>query len=352
VSEQPAEVLDAQVIEEAPPVVPPLGELVPAGGNALAVTPQVQATELVERLAVIKQAADEAMTKGVDYGEIPGTKKPTLLKPGAEKLSVLFQLDVQIQNEKEWGPGDHLTVTSKAVAFHAPSGTRLGYGEGICTTRERKYAYRKKERACPKCGAEAIIKGKQEYGGGWVCWKKKDGCDAKFSDGDQSIEGQEAGEVENPDLPDLWNTVVKMAEKRARVDVVLAVTGASALFTQDIEDGPGVGATVPPQSNSGASKASTSSTGFNSDAQRNLFERVLGDAGFNTAGIAEVCDFVRSTKTKGEISKLIDAIKDKSTRTETADQLGRDAKEWTATQNPETPAPVDPPDTDGEEIPF
>jgi hypothetical protein len=47
---------------------------------------------------------------------------------------------------------------------------------------------------------------------------------------------KDAGQVDNPDLPDLWNTVVKMAEKRARVDAVLAVTGASAIFTQDAED--------------------------------------------------------------------------------------------------------------------
>ncbi len=283
-------------------------------------------------------------------GEMETTKKPTLLKPGAEKLSVLFQLDVQLQNEKEWA-GDHLTVTSKATAFHAPSGTRLGYGEGICTTRERKYAYRKKERVCPKCGAEAIIKGKQEYGGGWVCWRKKDGCDAKFSDGDQAIEGQEAGDVENPDLPDLWNTVVKMAEKRARVDVVLAVTGASALFTQDIEDGPTTGVTASRQAGSSQSKAATGSVGFNSDAQRNLFERVLGDAEFSKAVIAEVCDFVRSTKTKGEISKLIDAIKDKSTRTEATDRLAREANEFAATQNTETPPPAEPVEDDSS-IPF
>jgi hypothetical protein len=34
---------------------------------------------------------------------------------------------------------------------------------------------------CPKCGAAAIIKGKAEYGGGWVCFKKKGGCGAKFA---------------------------------------------------------------------------------------------------------------------------------------------------------------------------
>jgi hypothetical protein len=227
--------IDATVVEEHEPL--PAGQdLVRRDVPTLAVTPQIKAGELVERLAVIKDAMEKAMVDGVDYGKVPGTDKPTLLKPGAEKLGVLFQLDIQPDCEKTWGPGDHLTVVTRAVAYHAPTGARLGRGEGICTTRERKYAYRKQERTCPTCGAQAIIKGKAEYGGGWVCWKKRGGCDAKFPDGAPEIEGQEAGEIDNPDLPDLWNTVVKMSEKRARIDVVLAVTGASALFTQDLDD--------------------------------------------------------------------------------------------------------------------
>lgn len=229
------EIQDAEVVGQ---------ELVPVQAPALSVTPQIKAGELVERLSMIREAMNTAMVENVDYGKVPGTDKPTLLKPGSEKLGVLFQLDVQIKNEQAWGPGDHLTVTARATAYHAPTGARLGYGEGLCTTRERKYAYRKQERTCPACGAQAIIKGKAEYGGGWLCWKKKGGCNAKFADGAQEIESQEAGEVENPDLPDLWNTVIKMAEKRARVDVVLAVTGASALFTQDAEDLPQVGHTA------------------------------------------------------------------------------------------------------------
>ena len=227
------EVIDAEPLDEH--VEEPARHL-PEPAPRLAVAPQVKPAELVSRLAAIREAQAEAMEQGVDYGVIPGTDKPTLFKPGAEKLSVLFQLDVQIANEKQWGPDEHLTVISKATVFHAPTGARLGYGEGVCTTRERKYAYRQKSRVCPTCNAEAIIKGKEEYGGGWLCWSKKGGCGAKFADGDVAIEGQDAGEVENPDLPDLWNTVVKMAEKRARVDAVLAVTGASALFTQDMED--------------------------------------------------------------------------------------------------------------------
>jgi len=206
--------------------------------HGLSTIPQIKASDLTHRLGVIREAMTDAMVKSVDYGIVPGTDKPTLLKPGSEKLGVLFQLDIQIENEKLWGPGDHLTVMSRATAYHAPTGTRLGYGEGMCSTREKKYAYRKAERACPQCGVQAIIKGKAEYGGGWLCWKKKGGCGAKFNDGAAEIEGQQAGEIENPDIPDCWNTVVKMSEKRARVDCVLAVTGASALFTQDVEDMP------------------------------------------------------------------------------------------------------------------
>lgn len=37
-------------------------------------------------------------------------------------------------------------------------------------------------RPCPSCGQKAIIRGKAEYGGGFVCWKKMGGCGAKFDD--------------------------------------------------------------------------------------------------------------------------------------------------------------------------
>ena len=38
--------------------------------------------------------------------------------------------------------------------------------------------------ACPKCGKTAsVIKGKEEFGGGWVCWKKRNGgCGEQFFD--------------------------------------------------------------------------------------------------------------------------------------------------------------------------
>jgi hypothetical protein len=227
-STEPA--MDATYFEE-----PEDERLLPATRPTLAVTPEVPASELVARLDVIRDAMTTAMVRDVDYGVIPGTgSKPTLLKPGAEKLGVLFQLDVQIVNEKTWN-GDHLTVSSLATVYHITTGARVGFGEGMCSTWEKKYARRQQARSCLECGMEAIIKGKQEYGGGWVCFKKKGGCGAKFRDDDPGIVSQVVGEIENPDLPDSWNTVLKMSEKRARIDAILAVTGASALFTQDME---------------------------------------------------------------------------------------------------------------------
>ncbi len=206
---------------------------------SVTLVPNTTAQDLVKRLDVIRGAMEQAMQRDIDYGVIPGTgKKPTLLKPGAEKLAVLFQLDVQLDNQKTWHDDGHLTVVSRATVFHIPSGARVASGEGICTTREGKYAYRQGERVCPSCSQPAIIKGKAEYGGGWVCFKKKGGCNAKYQDGDQAIEGQAVGKIANENIADTYNTVDKMASKRARVDAVLAATGASALFTQDAEDLP------------------------------------------------------------------------------------------------------------------
>ncbi len=228
------QITEAEVVD-APE---PSRELVPA--PSATITTPVKASDLVERLATIREAMTDAMERDVDYGVIPGTTKPTLLKPGAEKLAVLFQLDAQTTHDERWGPGDHLTVPAKTIVYHVPTGARLGSGEGMCSTRERKYAYRRQELTCPECGKANIRRSKprneQDANPGWYCWAKTDGCGANFKADDARITSQAPGDIDNPDLPDLWNTVIKMARKRALIDAVLLVTGASALFTQDMED--------------------------------------------------------------------------------------------------------------------
>jgi ribosomal protein L37AE/L43A len=200
---------------------------------------QERALSLVDvrnQVNLIQEIMQHVMKKDEHYGVIPGTgNKPTLLKAGAEKLLLTFRLDPQYDVTEKYD-ADHLSVTSRCTLYHIPTGQRFGSGMGSCSTKESKYAYRSAQRKCPSCGKEAIIQGKKEYGGGWLCFAKKGGCGAKFKDGDKTIEGQEVGKVPNDNLPDQYNTIMKMANKRSLVAAVLNVTAASDIFTQDIED--------------------------------------------------------------------------------------------------------------------
>ena len=112
----------------------------------------------------------------------------------------------------------------------------IAIGVGSCSTLEAKYRWRNGERVCPQCGKPTIIKGKDEYGGGWLCWKKNGGCGTKWDNGAAAIEDQEVGKVENTNIADCYNTVLKMAKTRAFRDGMLMATATSGRFTQDLED--------------------------------------------------------------------------------------------------------------------
>lgn len=191
-----------------------------------------------EQINLVQQVMKDAMKDGEHFGKIPGCgDKPTLLKAGAEKLCFTFRLSPEFEvDERDLGNGHReYRVTCRLVGIN--SGKVMGCGVGSCSTMESKYRWRTQERKCPTCGAAAIIKGKEEYGGGWLCWPKKGGCNAKYSDVDARITSQPTGRTENPDIADTYNTVLKMAKKRAHVDATLTATAASDIFTQDVEDG-------------------------------------------------------------------------------------------------------------------
>lgn len=194
---------------------------------------ELSVTELLAQVQKIQQVMRQCMKEGEHYGKIPGTNKPTLLKPGAEKLNLLFRFDPQYESTERYD-GDHLTIKSKCTLYHMTTAMRVGSGEGSCSTKETKYAYRNASLSCPECGKEAIIKGKAEYGGGFICFAKKGGCGAKFPD--EQFDGIEVGKVANDNLADQYNTVLKMANKRSLIAAVLNATAASDIFTQDLED--------------------------------------------------------------------------------------------------------------------
>lgn len=189
-----------------------------------------------------KDLIDGIMHKDVDFGVIPGSSKPTLLKAGAEKATSFFGLSPRFADAQvieDWTGENH---GGEPFFYYRRTcnlyrGTQLiASVDGSCNSWEKKYRYRSAERVCPHCGKPAIIKGQEKYGGGWLCFAKKGGCGAKFSDNAPEIVNQEVGTVKNPDVADLVNTILKMADKRALVAATLIATGLSEYFTQDVED--------------------------------------------------------------------------------------------------------------------
>jgi hypothetical protein len=192
--------------------------------------------DVIQQMNCVHDLMKRAMTPD-DFGTIPGCgDKPALKKPGAEKLNLLFRLAPTYEVAERAMGGEHREYRVTCTLTHIPTGQVYGQGEGLCSTMESKYRWRKGERKCPTCGKACIIKGKAEYGGGWLCYAKKGGCGTKFNDGDKAIESQDTGRTENPDIADQYNTVLKMSCKRAMVAATLNATGASALFTQDIDE--------------------------------------------------------------------------------------------------------------------
>jgi hypothetical protein len=226
-------------------------QLIQVSPESRFLSPAATIAQAIARYALMAEFIKQVMQSDRDYGIIPGTEKPTLLKPGAEKLNSLFGLTPTFDLRD-----NYLDVTGaqhdgepfiyfqyKCIIW---SGDRkIAEGLGSCNSWEKKYRYRNADRKCPTCGKSTIIKGKAEYGGGWLCFARKGGCGAKFSDTDPVITDQKLGQIKNPDISDLINTLDKMAQKRALVAATLIATNASDYFTQDLDDiDPGTGAVI------------------------------------------------------------------------------------------------------------
>jgi hypothetical protein len=213
-------------------------DLTTTQSNALALPDEATFKRDIEAINRFQQIVHANLVKDLDYGVIPGTTKPTLLKPGAEKIAKLLGLSDQyiiLDRQEDWNkPFFRYLVKCQLISIRGQVIVSEGLGE--CNSYESKYRYRDSKRKCPTCGSETIIKGKEEYGGGWLCFKKSGGCGAKFDDNDPQITDQVVGKVENEDIFSLVNTLIKMAKKRALVDASLSAGRLSNVFTQDMED--------------------------------------------------------------------------------------------------------------------
>lgn len=160
-------------------------KLVPVEANSIErFVPEFAITlmEAKERTLMLQSFVKDMMIPNVDYGIIKGCSKPSLLKPGAEKLCEIFGFSKQIEvlnRIENWDKGlFHYEI--KVTLVSKRTGLIEAEGIGCCNTMERKF-------------------------------KSQD----SFS---------------------IVNTIIKMAKKRALVDAVLSATRSSGIFTQDIEE--------------------------------------------------------------------------------------------------------------------
>lgn len=183
-------------------------ELPQRAGNNMPVTREDVET-LKHQRALLIEFVNSQLKEGIDndYAVIPGTKKKSLLKPGAEKLARLFGLGVRVRLvDKELDRTDNFAMyTYRAEVYQISNpGVVISECEASCNSQEKKY----KER---------------------TTWEE---TGETYDDGRPKKERV----VEPTPVCDILNTLQKMAQKRAIVgSVILAVSG-SDFFTQDIED--------------------------------------------------------------------------------------------------------------------
>ncbi|MBU1999455.1 MAG: hypothetical protein KKE64_08200, partial [Candidatus Omnitrophica bacterium] len=164
--------------------------------------------DVIGQVNLIQEIMRGVMKEGEHYGVIPGCgDKPTLLLPGAQKLSLTFRLRPEFEIKQTDLSCGHREYQVICTLYHIATGQLIGQGVGCCSTMEGKYRYRNASPKCPECRKETIIKGKQEYGGGWLCFAKKGGCGAKWKEGDPIIESQPVGKVEHDNPADYYNCV-------------------------------------------------------------------------------------------------------------------------------------------------
>lgn len=185
---------------------------------ALSITEtRMSAAQLVEQRTAIVEVMKKAMVPGIDYGIIPGTPKPTLYKPGSEKILAIFHLGVRPRVEDLSTP-DCIRYRVTLEVFHQPTNIILGEGVGEASSAEAKYQWR--EVICEE-EWQATPEDRRR-----TKWKKPD----KYHQQPWSVRQVRS------DMEDVANTVLKMAKKRAQIDAVLTVTAASDIFAQDLED--------------------------------------------------------------------------------------------------------------------
>lgn len=175
---------------------------------------------ILKRRETVRKIMAGLMTAGVHFSpgkpatEYTKEEKPSLLKPGAEVLLMSFQIAAK-PNIEDLSDEEHIRYRVTATGIYIPSAVVVGEGVGECSTAEEKYSFRE---AVNEAEYQATTPQRRRIK--YSAWR-----------GEQ----KEIKQVRRNPF-DLGNTVLKMAKKRALVDLALTALAASDCFTQDMED--------------------------------------------------------------------------------------------------------------------
>lgn len=190
---------------------------------------------VTKRRQSIVRIVKEMMVKDTHFGTIPGTKEPTLYKPGAELLANLFGLrskfDIQ-RLDYDNGHREYQVVSTFSLA----SGEVISQGMGVSSTLEKKHRWRY---ADPEPTEIPIPKDywnlRKEHGRGFADSLLPPDHSVTKIDGTWYV-CKRGSKVENPDIADCYNTCLKMAKKRSYNDGIITALAASEFFVQDVDD--------------------------------------------------------------------------------------------------------------------
>jgi hypothetical protein len=170
--------------------------------------------QLQARMATVLEVMANVLEDTKDYGRIPGTDKPTLYKPGAEKLMLTFQLAAASPRIEDLSTSDEIRYRV-AVPIESRDCRVIAVGIGEASSNEEKYRWRK-----PVCDEEYAETPEHLRREKW------------FKGQSKPYKGKQI----RTSPADLANTILKMGHKRAFIHGTLLATGASSVFNQDLED--------------------------------------------------------------------------------------------------------------------
>lgn len=231
-------------------------------------TQVASAAEMQTHVQRIQQVMQAVMKSDTHYGVIPGTQKPTLYKAGSEVLLTTFRIAVDPVVE-DLSDGDHIRFRVIARGVHQTTGTIIGAGIGECSSAEEKYCWR--DAVCPEE------------------WEATD-PDRRRIKYAKGRDGHYTRSQVRTNSADLANTILKMAKKRAQIDMTLTALAASDIFTQDLEDLPEgmrhVGDDDRPRTKPRTTKpAATNGNGMATEKQLRLIGARLSSAGIDQAAL-------------------------------------------------------------------